>query len=83
MTSDWETYTETPTRRRQWSRSWISRENKIRTITVSISTINRKKSPFVISIYVMLAKEDLVVLANLSQLMAEKWRDPFRMCEAL
>ena len=62
----------TLTRNIQWERSYFVRKNKRRRVTVSISTRNGNIflgfSPF----YGMLGKEALVVLGNLSQLMASK-----------
>ena len=38
-------------------------------------------SPFFLSVDIMLGKEALSVLTNLSRLMAKKWRNPFCTCE--
>ena len=42
---------------------------------VIIVTSNRKKCRFVLIVYSMLGKEALVVLANMSQIMAEKMEE--------
>ena len=65
-----------PTRKIQWNRYCIDRENKINTGMVSISTSKGKNSVFVLSVDGMLGKEDLVVLANLSWIMAVKMEAP-------
>ena len=51
-------------------------ENKRRTKTASIATSNGIFSPFVLSFDDMLGKEALVVLANLSRLIAAKLEEP-------
>ena len=60
-----------PIGRNQWKSSWIVGIMKGKINTVSTSTSNIF-SPFVFQVDVILVKEELVVLINLSQLMAEK-----------
>ena len=65
----------THTRRIQWERSCIVRKNKISTSTAIINTSNGKNIFFSLSVDGMLGKEALVVLPNLSLLMAPKMEE--------
>ena len=56
----------------EWERSWIVEKNKRRENMVSNVTLKDKFSLFVLSVDVMLGKEALLILMNLSQLMTAK-----------
>ena len=59
-----------------WIISWLDGRSNRRISTVSTAKINVKFSTFIFSVYGMPGKEALVVLTNLSQIMAEKLEEP-------
>ena len=72
----------TPTRRSQWECSMICGGNEKDRHGKHCHEQRKYFSHFILSVDSMLGKEALFVLVNLSRLMAEKWRNPFRTCEA-